>query len=490
MAEPLLIGVDIGSTNIKAVLFDRRGRVRGDAYRQTPVRTEGERTIFPVHGLTDAALDAIAEVTGRISPGDYVAGLSFASIGESFVLFDAAGEPVADIIAWYDRRAVGEAEEVVGTVGADVLFQTTGLTIDPIYSLCKLLWLRRNAAGVLDRAAGLAFVADWLAMRVCGECATDVSLASRSLLAAPMTGRWSPKMLRAFGFDEAFLPRILPAGSPLGPPTPWAAERLGLTDRCVISVGGHDHIVSSIAAGAANPAFMIDSAGTAEAILRTGPRLVENWPDGPLEFAQGGIWWADVPKPIIYLIGAMIDSGGALVRYRSSTGMDTDWQGLIARAREAPPGSAGFHPARGKGLEADPVAWSKAVFSGRPANGPRFRALLEVLSLQSKLLCDQLTNQAALPPVKEIRLVGGLAKNRLYADLKAAAFEAPIRVAEFPQFTALGAAIAAGLGAGLYSSLDVALDGIRLQWRDCSPDPALVHAAQTLRSKWNPGDSL
>ncbi len=480
MGRSLLIGVDAGSTSVKAVLFDRRGAIVGDAYRETPVHTDGEHITFPVRDLTEAALDTIADVVRQKQPADVVAGIAFASVGESFVLFDKAGNPLDDIIAWYDRRAVAEAEEIATSIGNDNLLRITGLEKDPIYSLCKLLWLRRNQPDLLARAHGIAFVADWLAFCVSGERATDMSLASRSLLAAPMTGKWAPEMLGGFDIDEAFLPRIVPAGTPLGPPTPWAQERLGLTDRCIVTVGGHDHILSSIAAGAASPELLVDSAGTAEAILRTGPSLVTAWPEGTLEFAQGGIWWAGLPKPIIYLIGAMFDSGGALSRFRSGTCPDLSWDQLIEQAERAQPVSARFGARAGQGLEADPAAWSAAVLAGSSDIGAKFRALLEGLALDSRLLCDRLTDHAGLPPVQEIRLVGGLAKNQLYANLKAAAFDKPIRVAEFPEFTALGAAMAAGIGAEVYGSLDDALETVHVEWRECLPDPKLVDSAKDL----------
>lgn len=480
MGQPLLIGVDAGSTSVKSVLFDSRGSIIGEAYRETPVHTDGEHITFPVRDLTEAALDTIADVVGQMQPGDFVAGVAFSSVGESFILFDEAGNPLDDIIAWYDRRAASEAEEVEAEIGSENLLHITGLEKDPIYSLCKLLWLRRNQPDLLARAHGIAFVADWLAFCVSGEWATDMSLASRSLLAAPMTGKWAPEMLGRFDVDEAFLPKIVPAGTALGPPTPWAQERLGLTARCIVSVGGHDHILSSIAAGAANPDLLVDSAGTAEAILRTGPSLVTAWPEGTLEFAQGGIWWAGLPKPIIYLIGAMFDSGGALSRFRSATCPETSWDQLIEQAERAEPASAKFDGKKGQGLEADAAAWSAAVLTGSGDAGAQFRALLEGLALDSRLLCDRLTDHAGLPPVQEIRLVGGLAKNQLYANLKAAAFDKPIRVAEFPEFTALGAAMAAGIGAGVYASLDDALDQVQVEWRECLPDPRLVASAKEL----------
>lgn len=483
MSARLLVGVDVGSTGIKAVVLDSLGAIRAEADRETPVRTKGAQTEFPVRDLTAATWSAIAEAVRESGGVEQVAGIAVASVGESFVPMDAAGEPLDDIIAWYDPRAAEEAREVVRRIGDRALFAITGLDIAPIYTLCKLLWLRRHRPGVMAEARRIALMADWIAFTLCGRLATDISLAARTLLASPANGDWSDRILDAFGFDRAFLPPIRPSGTPLGPVGAEARRRLGLPEDCIVSVGGHDHILSSFAAGAADQSRVVASAGTAEAILRTGTRLVEGWPEDDPYFAQGAIRWAGDPALHVYVIGSMFDSGGAMARFREGACPEMGWPELVAAAERAEPLSAVFLSDRGLHLHHDPRAWVDAVFE-RPSGavGDRFRAVVEGLALESVERSDALTEHAALTPVEEVRLVGGLARNRLYVALKAAAFERPVRVSDFLQFTALGAAIAAGLGAGIYASLDNALTKIGLGWTTVAPEPTLVAAMRRLRS--------
>lgn len=482
MQPTFLVGVDLGSTSIKAVLFDADGGIHGEAYRSTPVKTVGTGAEFPVQELTRTAWDTLADVVRQAGGGDRIAGIAFASVGESFVAFDADGSPLDDVIAWYDERAAEEADAIVETIGQAKLFEMTGLSVEPIYTLCKMLWLRRHRPSVVENAAGIALMADWLAFSLCGERATDISLATRTLLASPARGTWSRPMLDAFRIDEALLPPIRPTGTALGRPTPEARAVLGLSERCVVSVGGHDHILSSCAAGASEPGVVVDSAGTAEAVLRTGPYPVSGWPAGSLEFAQGGIWWSGDTAPRVYLLGALFDSGSAMERFKQGTDRLADWNDLIAQATAAPASSI-YRPELGTALRHDPEAWVEAVFEGTgTTNGALFRALLEGLALDSSLLCDTLTRHAGLPPADDVRLVGGGARNALYAELKAAAFGKPIKVAEFPELTALGAAIAAGLGAGIYRSLDDALARIDLEWRRVEPRHELMDAVGKLQA--------
>ncbi len=486
MGGDRLIGVDVGTGSIKAVLFDRHGQIHGEAYRQTPVRQDGAGIEFPVQPLTEAAWSAIAELVGQAGDGDRIACIAFASIGESFIVHDAAGAPLDDIIAWHDLRAAEQARAVAERVGSRRLFALTGLDVEPIYSLCKLLWLRTHRPAVLEEAAGILFVADWLAFTLCGERATDLSLAVRSLLASPTTGGWSPEIGEMFEVHEPFLPPLRPSGTPLGPPTGPAREALGLGERCIVCVGGHDHIMGAMAAGAADPGRMVDSAGTAETIFRTGPRLVDGWPAGSLSFAQGGVWWLGDARPRSYLVGAMFESGGAIERFRAGLGGVHGWEDLVAQAEASPPLAVRYRPDAGVALKTDSGAWVEAVFSGAADDdhGGRFRALLEGLALESERLSTALTEHAGLSPVREIRLIGGLARNGLYARLKAAAFGAPIQVASFPEFTSLGAALAAGCGAGLYPSLDAAVAEVTLSWQTVPSSPDLVAAFDHLRAAY------
>ena len=142
-AEPLLIGTDVGTTNIKAVAFDRSGRAVARASSPTPTR-------YPKPGwahhdaeeLWDSFAKTLRRVTDRLDDPRRVAGIAVASFAEAAVPLDAEGRPTHDIIAWFDGHSRHQAERLGRDFGADHLFALTGLSLQPIFGLCKLLWLK------------------------------------------------------------------------------------------------------------------------------------------------------------------------------------------------------------------------------------------------------------------------------------------------------------------------------------------------------------
>ena len=119
-------------------------------------------------------------VTEKLDDPGRVASIAVASMGEAAVPLDSGGEPTHDIIAWFDARAGPQAERLGRVVGQDHLFGLTGLSLQPIFGLCKLLWLKENEPDAYSRTATWLNVADYMAFRLCGVAATDYSLASRT----------------------------------------------------------------------------------------------------------------------------------------------------------------------------------------------------------------------------------------------------------------------------------------------------------------------
>ena len=267
-SDGLLVGVDAGTTNTKAVVFDVRGRVVATASRPTPIAyPRPEWAEYEGEALWRSAAGAIADALAHIEAPHRVVGIAFASMGETAVPIDGRGAATGPAIAWFDKRAQAEVDRIVEAVGQDRLFAISGLAPEPIYGLCKLLWHRTHLEHAFARAVKWLNVADYLAWRLSGEMATDYSLACRTFALDLHDLDWSEEILEAVGVRRSLLAPLARSGQPLGRVTAEGAAATGLPRGCIVAVGGHDHVVGAIAADALRPGVMLNSTGTTEASL-------------------------------------------------------------------------------------------------------------------------------------------------------------------------------------------------------------------------------
>ncbi len=196
-----------------------------------------------------------------------MASIAVASVGEAAVALDSRGDPTGDIIAWFDGRARPQAGRLGRAVGQERLFGLTGLSLQPIFGLCKLLWLRENEPEAYSRTATWLNVADFMAFRLCGVAATDFSLASRTLALDLHNLRWSDEVLEEVGVPPDLFAPLRESGSALGTVTREAAEPTRLPEGACVAAGGHDHACGALAVGVSETGTMLNSLGTAEAIF-------------------------------------------------------------------------------------------------------------------------------------------------------------------------------------------------------------------------------
>jgi sugar (pentulose or hexulose) kinase len=275
--NPYLIGLDVGTSRVKAVAFDRAGAVVTSAELPTPWQQDGGGTSMDAGELRDVVLTVVGRSAAELpSP---VAGIGVTGMGEAGVLMDGRGRPLAPIRAWHDRRA--DVATVRAATGEDAFHAAAGLRLDSLPSLPKILQLRRDHPGC---AAAVRFdsVPEWAVRCLGGTPDSELSLASRTGLLDVVTARPWPPAVALLGVDLLGEPRV--AGTPQG--TATAGGLPTQVRGAVLVVGGHDHQCAAFAAGAARDATLFDSLGTAEALLqfRIGPvdrRLVAEVAGGP-----------------------------------------------------------------------------------------------------------------------------------------------------------------------------------------------------------------
>jgi xylulokinase len=470
MARPLLLGIDAGTTGVRALVFTPAGEVVAQAGRAVPV--ERPRPGWAQHDPSDlwqAACAALREATGQLERPERIAGVAAASVGEAFVALDSAGEPVGPLIAWYDDRPRAELDWLTRTIGLERLHGLCGLSPDPTFSLCKLLWLKANQPEVLARAVRWLNVSHYLAWRLCGEMTCDPTLASRTLAFDLHRRVWADDLIAETGLAPDLFAPIRPNGARLGQVTPEAAAATGLPAGCAVGVGGHDHIVGALALGALGQGILFNSLGTAEALTVTLARPSADPELLRLGYSQGAV---EVERPLYYVFGGFPASGASIEWFRAlfdGIGHAT----LIAEASTVPAGCHGvtFVPDLRGRISPVPDPLARGAWFGLSADTTRaalYRALLEGLAFEARQTVDSLA-RLGMAEIREIRAIGGNTQNHLLLQIKASVYRQAIKATEMAEVSALGAALLGGLAAGVFDDLAEAQASLEPALRTIEP---------------------
>ena len=465
-----LLGIDVGTTNCKALVFDTAGVQRAAASAPTPVNYP--RPGWAEHdpeALWQAVVAVVRQALGHVDPAR-VRGVAVASMAEAGLLLDVAGRPVTPFIAWYDSRSDRQYRRWLDQFGDQRFLPIAGNRPNPIFGAFKLQWLRDNEPDAYAAAARWLHVADYIAFRLCGVQATDYSLAARTMLFDLPNLCWSDALIAAAGLRADLLPAAVSAGTQLGDVTPAAAAATGLAAGVAVGCGGHDHICGAFAAGAYQEGAGLDSMGTSEVAFLPLDTLRLS--------AAGGVrcsFNAHVARGK-YCVTKGIHSSGAAIAWAArvlelgEAGV-ASYERMQVAAAQAPPGSRGvfFLPRLapiergafiGLTAAAGPAELARAVYEGLAYE---WRAYLEAI--------EQATGSHA----STITLIGGAAQTALWVQIKADVLGRPLHVLDLKESTALGAALLAGLAAGVFRDDAAALAGLRHAARVVAPDPR--HAA-------------
>ena len=255
----LLLGVDVGSSSIKALLVDGQGRDAGTASVATPFATRDGRSEATVEALGDALREAVAALGERRSR---VAAIGLTGMAESGAPLGADGVALAPVIAWHDRRGEDVARRLTTQLGPG-LEARIGQELRYVSSVAKLGWVVDRGLEGVDRWLG---VPELCLRALTGAEATEHSLAARTGCRDIGRGTWIEEVAEAAGFPIGVFPAVAAAGEEMGAVTPEAADAFGLPPGVPVTVAGHDHLVGLLGSGAARD-DLANSVGTAETVV-------------------------------------------------------------------------------------------------------------------------------------------------------------------------------------------------------------------------------
>ncbi len=440
----LLLGIDEGTSAVKAVLYDGDLRPMAEARREKPLSYPRPGWVEQDPGaVLFAVVEAVAEILDQ-APGEIDAcGLDHQ--GESVLAWDSdSGSPITPVITWQDKRSQEILDRLEAGGRGEEISQRSGMPLDPYFSAGKIAWLLQHdeAVGKALQAGTLRIgtVDSFLCDRLGAGFATDPSTASRTQLGAP---EWDPKLLEIFGVPREVLPAILDTAGDLGTlrhPS-WKAE-LPLRARCV------DQQAALAGAGAVRPGLVKATYGTGVFVLaHAGDERPE--PGGGL---LPTIAWR-VGGRVEWAIDGGVFTAGALLEWLSrDMGLAADPAALAAAA-------AGVEDAGGvrvlPALAGVGAPWwkpeARAVIAGltaasRPANVAR--AALEAIAWR---VADVVQVVRESVPVDVLRVDGGLTRDPTLLQLQADFAGVTVQRGAVDA-TAAGAAALAAVGAGVLSS--------------------------------------
>jgi sugar (pentulose or hexulose) kinase len=260
-AGPVDVGVDLGTTYVKAVVLDEAGEQVGASQTLTPWRVRDNVTYADADELAGCAATTIDRALAMA--GDRPArALGATSMGESGVLLDARGQVTAPILAWFDTACAEQAANLARLVGPEEFRVRTGVPLDASRSVVMYAWLRRNVAGTARGTRWLS-VAEWLLHWLGGRPATEASLGARTGFLELATGSPYAEVWRWAGAPAGLIAAPETAGRGLG-----TATRGGRLGAAVLALAGHDHLAAAHGAGARASGDVVVSCGTSTTVVR------------------------------------------------------------------------------------------------------------------------------------------------------------------------------------------------------------------------------
>ena len=473
-----LIGIDLGTTGCKSMVFDEAGTILGEHYIEYDViflpggGAEQDANIWWDHTVT-AVRGAIAQAG---IDGSEVGGLSVSAQGCCFVPVDEKGLPLANAISWYDTRALPEARALYERHGAAAMFHRVGRPVESLV-FPELIRLKRLHPDLYEKTWKFLMPHDYLICRLSGAAVTDYSMASGSMCYDVARHAWASDLLEEYGIDERKLPELRDAGTRAGTVTPETAALLGISPDAVVAVGMQDQKIAALGAGI-GPGRITVSLGTASAIETMSDTFVED---------PACVVPCHSFDSRLYTMETIVDTAGSALKWAKNTVCpELGYREMDALAAASPCGANGvtFYPF----LCRNAAGVNQGGFRGiglETTRGDLIRAVLEGVACGIR---SRIEEQKALLPhaaeAAELMLFGGGSASPLWRRIIADVTGMTVRRPRTQETGNLGAAICAGVGAGVYRDL---WDGQRIVGEPSSsdaPDPANRAACEELYARY------
>jgi xylulokinase len=455
-----LCGLDIGTSGCKAVVYDASGEFLGRFYQEYPVlRTHSAHEIDAYH-IRDAVMSVLKEAAKKFPQ---IAAMGITSFGETFVLLDENDQPLCYAILYTDTRGADECEELCVKVGKDRIAQITGLNPHSMYSLPKLMWIKKNSPEVFSKAKRIFLISDYIVFLLTGNTKTEWSLASRTMAFDITKLEYSDEILAAAGIDKGLFPSIAPTGMAVGAIKHNIMCEIGLSGETIVCLCGHDQVAAAVGAGVFDVGGAVDGAGTVECITPVF--------ESPNIAALSNGNYAVVPflEPGKYISYAFTFTGGALVKWfagtlagYSATKAKSKNITLFAELEDeiaSEPTGLLVLPHFAGAATPYMDSGSKGIFAGltlATSEHDIHFGIMEGICYELLLNLELLYDGGI--KIEKLRATGGGANSKVWNQMKADIWGIPVTALNTAEAGTTGCAIFAGIAADVYKNLREAAD--------------------------------
>ncbi|MDP2982545.1 MAG: xylulokinase [Candidatus Latescibacter sp.] len=442
-----LLGIDLGTSSVRAGIFREDGARIAIAARAYPIETP-----VPGASLQDPELwwrrtgEAIAEALALSSlKGSDISGISFCGQMHGAVLLDSGNAPVGCAVIWADSRSAAECEEITEMLGSDVLRDTLMNRIFPGTQAAIIPWLRKHEPEVWRKVRRILLPKDYLRFRMCGLFNSEPSDASATLLFDQNQRDWSTEVLKKLSIPIEFLPFIVASDQVIAE-TEGIEEQTGIPDGVPLVLGGADQAAAALGNAVLDEGVMFIAVGTGGQIVtplrspRISPGLCLNT-------------FCHLPESRWYLMGATLAAGLSLRWFRDTFAPQASFSELDHEAAAVSPGCEGLRFAPYIAGKRSPMLDPSAAgsFTGIRLNHTRgyfARAVLEGVAFELRDSLDVIGQMGIRPHT--VILSGGGAKSPLWPKILADVFDLPLALSASEEAACFGTALLAGVGVGAY----------------------------------------
>lgn len=475
----VLIGLDIGTTALKAAVFDTAGRLLAVSTQEYTLITPQVNYVEESgEAYWKAFQDAVTDLNRQYPlAGEEEAALAISAQGETLFFLDRDGKLLRNAIVWMDNRAQEEALFLKRTFGDETCFRITGqVSFEPCWPASKILWVKNHEPEIFEKTDKFLLIEDYFIYRLTGLLATEGSLVCSSTYWDISRKAYWTGMLDVLGIKESQLAPVRESGETVGKILPEAAEELGLPAELIVCTGALDQAAGAIGAGNYREGMFSETIGAALAVCAPVSRPVFD-PNRRMPLHYFAV-------PDTYMIHTFTNGGMTLRWFRDrfcpvelqaqELGIDDAYNLISQEVSRIPAGSDGLVmlPHLAGSNAPDVNAKAKGVWFGFTLQHTRahfMRAVMESLGYIVRRNIDAMADMGI--EVKEIRSLGGGSKSEVWNQIKSDICQIPLETVNSVEAASLGAAILAGKATGIFEDLGVAVDHMVKVKKRTEPDP-------------------